>query len=171
MHSTMVMNLRCRGPDGQVTLSGTVCITYAHTMYKRLPFATNTASGCPLISSRTAGLDPAMTAAAFQQELAHRLGVPPLNQELLAGFPPKLLQVTEAAPLLDQGLLVLHCDTTCNIDFTPADTAKFHRGEHSGTRLSNRRHSCCEACCICYPQQCTTDCRRSFTTRSCCGQQ
>ena len=40
-----------------------------------------------------AGLDPEMTVAAFQELLASRLSVPAVYQELLAGFPPKLVQV------------------------------------------------------------------------------
>lgn len=58
------MNLRCRGPDGQTTLSG---------------------------------LDPEMTVAAFQELLASRLGVPIAHQELLAGFPPKPVQMPAEA--------------------------------------------------------------------------
>ena len=62
------MNLRCRGPDGQVTLSS---------------------------------LDPAMTVAAFQELLVNRLSIPTECQELLAGFPPKPLQVSIADTALN----------------------------------------------------------------------
>lgn len=62
------MNLRCRGPDGQATLTG---------------------------------LDPAMKIADFQELLANRLGVPVNVQELLAGFPPKPVQVCSAIHVFD----------------------------------------------------------------------
>ena len=39
------------------------------------------------------GVEPTTTVAAFQALLADRLGVPIACQELLAGFPPKLIQV------------------------------------------------------------------------------
>lgn len=38
-----------------------------------------------------------MTVTAFQALLADRLGVPPACQELLAGFPPKLVEVCSSA--------------------------------------------------------------------------
>lgn len=51
-----------------------------------------------------------MTVAAFQQEVANRLSVPPPNQELLAGFPPKLLQVIQRPVRVDKDCL--HCPAT-----------------------------------------------------------
>ncbi|DBA66211.1 TPA: hypothetical protein ACH3X2_002587 [Trebouxia sp. C0005] len=73
------MNLRCRGPDGQTTLSG---------------------------------LDPEMTVAAFQELLASRLGVPIAYQELLAGFPPKSVQMpAEASAVALSSLKLANGDT------------------------------------------------------------
>ncbi|KAL0050495.1 hypothetical protein WJX82_000792 [Trebouxia sp. C0006] len=73
------MNLRCRGPDGQTTLSG---------------------------------LDPEMTVAAFQELLASRLGVPIAYQELLAGFPPKSVQMpAEASAVALSSLNLANGDT------------------------------------------------------------
>lgn len=53
-----------------------------------------------------------MTVAAFQELLADRLGVPAVCQELLAGFPPKLVQVCSNAKYATQVDSYLYCKST-----------------------------------------------------------
>ncbi|DBB01392.1 hypothetical protein WJX77_010639 [Trebouxia sp. C0004] len=87
------MNLRCRGPDGQTTLSG---------------------------------LDPEMTVAAFQELLASRLGVPLAYQELLAGFPPKSVQMPAEASSVALSSLMLANGDTLVVRRLPSSAAATH---------------------------------------------
>lgn len=88
------MNLRVRGPDGQTTLSGAKPGQSVSSLLRMHNLSDNHLLSVISAVFSAAGLDPAMTVGKFQQELADRLGVPPHNQEVLAGFPPKLLQVS-----------------------------------------------------------------------------
>lgn len=45
-------------------------------------------------SSILTGLDPALSIEAFQQLLRNETGISPVNQEILVGYPPTVLQIT-----------------------------------------------------------------------------
>ena len=93
----MGLNLRCRGPSGQVTLAGASLVNF-DVEYSQM--------SCKAPSY--AGLSPSLPVKEFLDLLHEKTGVPPASQELLLGFPPKpraLPSDLSAQSLSDLGLV------------------------------------------------------------------